>query len=181
MFQRAFSVSTREPAALLFAPGGHSPTGVFVAWCNIGTFVRLCFGVSCDICAGTFLLCDRGRGVAVVVTSWLWLCCVRRGRGCHALDVTPAVPCPGRRAVIVAAVAVALAVFVSPSCGCDTPMNASVCNGLTESHYPDLRNQLVAYKMGANKQTTTKRKERYGSGYADRDGNPEAPKNRRHG
>ena len=52
---------------------------------------------------------------------------------------------------------------------------------LTESHYPDLRNQLVAYKMGANKQTTTKRKERYGSGYADRDGNPEAPKNRRHG
>lgn len=60
-------------------------------------------------------------------------------------------------------------------------MNASVCNGLTESHYPDLRNQLVAYKMGANKQTTTKRKERYGSGYADRDGNPEAPKNRRHG
>lgn len=181
MFQRAFSVSTREPAALLFAPGGHSPTGVFVAWCNIGTFVRLCFGVSCDICAGTFLLCDRGRGVAVVVTSWLWLCRVRRGRGCHALDVTPAVPCPGRRAVAVAAVAVALAVFVSPSCGCDTPMNASVCNGLTESHYPDLRNQLVAYKMGANKQTTTKRKERYGSGYADRDGNPEAPKNRRHG
>ena len=52
---------------------------------------------------------------------------------------------------------------------------------LTESHYPDLRNQLVAYKLGANKQTTTKRKERYGSGYADRDGNPEAPKNRRHG
>lgn len=30
---------------------------------------------------------------------------------------------------------------------------------LAESHYPDLRNQLVAYKMGANKQTTTKRKE----------------------
>lgn len=49
MFQRAFSVSTREPAALLFAPGGHSPTGVFVAWCNVGTFVRLCFGVSCGI------------------------------------------------------------------------------------------------------------------------------------
>lgn len=73
------------------------PRGVFVAWCNVGTFVRLCFGVSCDICAGTFLLCDRGRGVAVVVTSWLWLCRVRRGRGCRVLDVTPAVPCPGRR------------------------------------------------------------------------------------
>lgn len=70
---------------------------MFVAWCNIRTFVRLCFGVSCDICAGTFLLCDRGRGAAVVVTSWLWLCRVRRGRGCRVLDVTPAVPCPGRR------------------------------------------------------------------------------------
>lgn len=33
--------------------------------------------------------------------------------------------CPGRRDV-----AVASAVFLSPSCGCDTPMNASVCNGL---------------------------------------------------
>lgn len=87
---------------MLFVPGGHSPTGVFVAWCNVGTFVRLCFGVSCDICAGTFLLCDRGH----VVT---WLHRARRGRG--------------------VAVAVALAVFVSPSCGCDTPMNASVRNG----------------------------------------------------
>lgn len=47
--------------------------------------------------AGMFLLCDRGRGVAVVVTSWLWLCRVRRGRGCRVLGVTPAVPCPGRR------------------------------------------------------------------------------------
>nr|DAH53862.1 MAG TPA: hypothetical protein [Caudoviricetes sp.] len=27
------------------------------------------------------------------------------------------------------AVAVVSAVFVSPSCGCDTPTNASVCNG----------------------------------------------------
>lgn len=35
----AFGVSTRDPAALLFAPGGHSPTGVFAAWCNVGTFV----------------------------------------------------------------------------------------------------------------------------------------------
>ena len=29
------------------------------------------------------------------------------------------------------AVAVASAVFLSPSCGCDTPMNASVSNGFT--------------------------------------------------
>lgn len=71
MFQRAFSVSTRDPAALLFAPGGHSPTGVFVAWCNVGTFVRLCFGVSCGIARARSFVCDhvrtrRGRGVAVV-------------------------------------------------------------------------------------------------------------------
>lgn len=34
----------------------------------------------------------------------------------------------GRRGHVVA-VAVVSAVFVSPSCGCDTPTNASVCNG----------------------------------------------------
>lgn len=58
----------------------------------------------------------------------------RRGRRGHVVAV--AVPWRGRRALDVvtwpwrgAAVAVALAVFVSPSCGCDTPMNASVCNG----------------------------------------------------
>lgn len=189
MFQRAFSVSTREPAALLFAPGGHSPTGgvccmvqrwnvcaiVFwrVVWYRAGTF--LCMR-SCPCPSWS----RRGRGAAVVpwtscrgcvrravasldmaVVTWLWRPWVWPWRG--------------------AAVAVASAVFVSLSCGCDTPMNASVCNGFATSHYPNLRNQLVAYKMGANKQTTTKRKERYSSGYADRDGNPGAPKNRRHG
>lgn len=132
MFQRAFSVSTREPAALLFAPGGHSPTGVFVVWCNVGTFVRLCFGVSCGIARTRSFVCDRGRarrgrGVAVAV-PW---------RGRRALDVvTPlgvvVVTWPWRPWVWLwrgVAVAVALAVFVSPSCGCDTPTNASVCNG----------------------------------------------------
>lgn len=174
MFQRAFSVSTREPAALLFVAGGGSPTGVFVAWCNIGTFVRLCFGVSCDICAGAIVLTSRlaiapGRHVVAVAMSSLAVAVVTR-------PWRPWVwPWRG------AAVAVAPAVFLPPSCGCDTPTNASVCNGFATSHYPDLRNQLVAYKMGANKQTTTKRKERYSSGYADRDGNPGAPKNRRHG
>ena len=132
MFQRAFSVSTREQAALLFAPGGHSPTGVFVAWCNIGTFVRLCFGVSCGIVRARSFVCDRGRVVAVAVSrpSWPW-------RGRRALDVVTSLD----MAVVTwlwrpwvwpwrgAAVAVVSAVFVSPSCGCDTPMNASVCNG----------------------------------------------------
>lgn len=173
MFQRAFSVSTREQAALVFVAGGHSPTGVFVAWCNVGTFVRLCFGVSCDICAGTFLLCDRGRrghvvAVAVSRPSWPWL--PRLGR--HTRSAVPWTSWPWlwcplslcRRRVVATRRRTLVFAMV-----------------LTESHYPDLRNQLVAYKMGANKQTTTKRKERYGSGYADRDGNPEAPKNRRHG
>ena len=98
MFQRAFSVSTREPAALLFAPGGHSPTGVFVAWCNIGTFVRLCFGVSCGITRARSFVCDhvrarrgrRGHVVAVAVPrpSWPWL--PRPGR-----HTRRAVPCRG--------------------------------------------------------------------------------------
>ena len=59
--------------------------------------------------------------VAVVVTSWLWPC-----RGV-AVVTWPRRPWmwPWRGA----AVAVAPDVFVSPSCGCDTPMNASVCNG----------------------------------------------------
>lgn len=54
--------------------------------------------------AGTFLLCDHVRA--------------RRGR--RALDVV---------ASLGVAVAVVSAVFVSPSCGCDTPTNTSVCNG----------------------------------------------------
>lgn len=61
--------------------------------------------------AGTFLLCDHVRA--------------RRGRRGHGVAV--AVPWRGRRALGV--VAVVSAVFVSPSCGCDTPTNASVCNG----------------------------------------------------
>lgn len=69
--------------------------------------------------------------VPVVVTSWPW-------RGRRALDVVTfldmaAVTWPWRPWMWPwrgAAVAVALAVFVSPSCGCNTPMDASVCNGL---------------------------------------------------
>lgn len=60
---------------MLFAPGGHSPTGVFVAWCNVGTFVRLCFGVSCGIARARSFVCDRGHVVAVAVS-----CPGRRGR-----------------------------------------------------------------------------------------------------
>lgn len=91
MFQRAFSVSTREQAALLFVPGGHSPTGVFVAWCNVGTFVRLCFGVSCGIARARSFVCDRGRACRGHVVAVARRC---------ALDVVPVVAV--RRAVAVA-------------------------------------------------------------------------------
>ena len=85
LFQTARTISTIDPTALLFAPGGHSPTGVFVAWCNVGTFVRLCFGVSCGIARARSsyaimsvpVVARRGHGVAVAV-PW---------RGRRALDV----------------------------------------------------------------------------------------------
>lgn len=57
--------------------GEAPPRGVFVAWCNVGTFVRLCFGVSRGIARARSFVCDRGRA--------------RRG---HVV----AVSCPGRRA-----------------------------------------------------------------------------------
>lgn len=99
MFQRAFSVSTREQAALLFAPGGHSPTGVFVAWCNVGTFVRLCFGVSCGIARARSFVCDRGRA--------------RRGHvvavACPSCPGCRGVPGHGRRDVAVTSLGVAVA------------------------------------------------------------------------
>lgn len=91
---------------------GGSPTGVFVAWCNIGTFVRLCFGVSCGIARARSFVCDRGCGCVASVV---------------AVAVSPWASHPPCRAVAVAVVSV---VFSSPSCGCDTPTNASVCSGL---------------------------------------------------
>lgn len=84
---------------MLFAPGGHSPTGVFVAWCNVGTFVRLCFGVSCGIARARSFVCDHVRACRghVVVTSWP----SRSGRR----DI----PGHGRRDVAVASIGVAVA------------------------------------------------------------------------
>lgn len=90
-------------------------------------FVRLTCCVSCGIARARSFVCDHVRA--------------RRGRRGHVVAV--AVPWRGRRALDVvtwpwrpwmwpwrgAAVAVVSAVFVSPSCGCDTPTNASVCNG----------------------------------------------------
>lgn len=99
-------------------------------------FVRLTCCVSCGIARARSFGCDHVRA--------------RRGRRGHVVAV--AVPWRGRRALDVvtplgvvvvtwpwrpwmwpwrgAAVAVAPAVFLPPSCGCDTPTNASVSNGL---------------------------------------------------
>ena len=74
---------------MLFAPGGHSPTGVFAAWCNVGTFVRLCFGVSCGIARARSFVCDHVRARRARRG--------RRGRRGHVVAV--AVPGHGRRAL----------------------------------------------------------------------------------
>lgn len=82
---------------------------MFVAWRDIGTFVRLCFGVSCGIARARSFVCDRGhacrarrgRGVAVATVAVVSRLSrrarrgrVRRGCGRRALDATPAVPWP---------------------------------------------------------------------------------------
>lgn len=91
----AFGVSTRDPAALFFVAGGHSPTGGVCCMVRHWNVCAIVFWRVVWYRAGTFL-------------------CMR------------SCPCPSWRGV---AVAVAPAVFSSPSCGCDTPMSASVCNG----------------------------------------------------
>lgn len=89
----AFGVSTREPAALFFAPGDTPLRGVFVV---CATLERLCD------CVLACRVVSRGRVplYAIAATSWLWLCRARRGRGCGRRGC-------GRRALDVVAVAVA--------------------------------------------------------------------------
>ncbi len=145
MFQRAFSVSTREPAAPVFWAGGRLPHRGFVVCCNGGMFVRLTDCVSCAIRRARSFVCtiacvhDRGRAVPVAVVhgrawpSCLWPWCRGRdhGRAVSAVAV--------RHVVAVAVITAALGVrrawpwcrdCAAPFRGCDTPMNASVSNGL---------------------------------------------------
>lgn len=100
LFQTARTISTIDPTALLFAPGGTLPHGGVCCMVQRWNVCAIVFWRVVWYRAGTFLLCDHVR--ARRGAAWPW-------RGC------------GR--------AVASAVFVSPSCGCDTPTNASVCNG----------------------------------------------------
>lgn len=114
--------------------------------------MRLCFGVSCDICAGAIVLTSRLAIVSVVS--------VAPGRHVVAaamVSLAVAVV-PGCRAWVPSPTSL-LSMYVSPSRGCDTPMNASVCNVFGGVLCLDLRNQLIA-PIVIIKQTTTKRKER---------------------
>lgn len=55
------------PTGLSRGTGWEAPLrGVFCCMCNIGTSVRLCFGVSCDICACAIVLTSRLAIVSVV-------------------------------------------------------------------------------------------------------------------
>lgn len=115
----AFKPETQRPR--LFDPGGTPLRGCLL---HGATLERLCDCVlACRVVsrgrvplyaviAGDVTVHDRGRVASASVVHgrawpsclWPW-CRVRRGRGA--------------------------VVFVSPSCGCDTPMNASVSNGFT--------------------------------------------------
>lgn len=122
----AFGVSTRDPAALLFAPGGHSPTGgvcCMVQRWNVCVIVFWCV---------VWYLRGRDR-INVAPICRAWPSCrirrIRRGRpwpwpSCGAVLASLAAACLGA----VAHVSM-WPMDVSPSYGCDTPMDASVCNG----------------------------------------------------
>lgn len=96
----AFGVSTRDPAALLFAPGGHSPTGG-VLYVRRWDVCAIVFWRVVWYRAGAYLVCNRihaHRGHVVhdrrcVRRAWPSRR-VRRGCGRRVLDVTPAVPWP---------------------------------------------------------------------------------------
>lgn len=141
MFQRAFSVSTREPAARLFDPGGHSPTRGFVVCATLEhmfrsippALFRQCFGVSCGIARARSFVCDHGRARRVLdVASAVAVPVPVRHVVAVAVVTSQAVPVVALDvAPVVAVVCGGRPVFVSPSCGCDTPMDASVCNGFS--------------------------------------------------
>ena len=73
----AFGVSTREPAALLFAPGGHSPTGGVCCMVQRWNVCAIVFWRVVWYRAGTFLYMRSWP-----CPPWLW---PRRGR--RAMDV----------------------------------------------------------------------------------------------
>lgn len=99
LFKNPRAISAIVPPAPAERPGGRLPHGGCLL--HGATLERLC---DCVLACRVVL---RGHvplyaivavhvvAVHVVATSWLWLCRVRRGCGCVALGVTPAVPCRG--------------------------------------------------------------------------------------
>ena len=92
-------------------------------------------GVCCvvqrwDVCTIVFWRVVWYRaGTFLCMRSWPCMSWPRRGCGCVASVVAVAVS-PWASQPPCRAVAVVSVVFSSPSCGCDTPTNASVCSGL---------------------------------------------------
>lgn len=85
----AFGVSTREPAALFFAAGGHSPTGGVCCMVQHWNVCAIVFWRVVWYHAGA-LLCMR-LWPCPSCPSWPWLCppCLgRRGRGCGVTSLT---------------------------------------------------------------------------------------------
>ena len=78
----------------------HGVRGLKCCVCNIGVVVRLCFGVSCGICAGAIVLTSRlsvapGRHVVAVVSVVSAVAVPGRGRHVLAVAVVrrrPGVP-----------------------------------------------------------------------------------------
>lgn len=109
---------------------GGSPTGGVCCMVQRWNVCAIVFWRVVWYRAGTFL-CMR---------SWPCMSWPRRGRGTalrpgrRARRGRPSCRSCGHAVAVTSlgvAVAVASAVFLSPSCGCDTPMNASVCNGFS--------------------------------------------------
>lgn len=95
-------------------------------------FVRLTCCVSCGIARARSFVCDHGRARRVLdVASAVAVPVPVRHVVAVAVVTSQAVPVVALGvAPVVAVVCGGRPVFMSPSCGCDTPMNASVSNGL---------------------------------------------------
>lgn len=98
MFQRAFSVSTREPAARFLRAGGRLPHGGCLLY--VATLERLCDCVlACRVLSGGHVpLFAQLHVCMIVAVPCLWPSCMavhgRRACGRGVVAVITAVPCP---------------------------------------------------------------------------------------
>lgn len=154
----AFGVSTREPAALFFAPGDTPLRGVFVV---CATLERLCD------CVLACRVVSRGRAPLYAIVAMSVVSVVAVAVAVAAVPWT-SWPWLWRHVSHVVAVA-SVASWTWPRHGRDRVVFVSLCVVATRrwmlvfpmvlmaSHYPDLRNINVARIVIAIKQTTTER------------------------